>query len=188
MVYQRVAPAQTLAEVSLAEADISRVGFHPPEESRPLYGVAEFGFRYGYVEDFYVVLYDEEGDVAGQLNLEIEQGATFKHTWVWKQRNGQPVDMTGASALMQIRAEKDFSADHKASIASYAYPPAGPTPWFNSLDITAEEGKIEANLLPSETLQIEAGNWFYDLLIILNGERFRLTEGTMIVDSGVSTP
>ena len=187
MPYQRVEPAQTIAEMDLAESDIGRLGFHPPEESRPLYGVSEFGFRYGYVEDFFVVLYDEEGDVAGQLNLEIEKGATFKHTWRWENRGGTPVDVSGASALLQIRAEKEITADHKASLASYAYPVAGPVPWFFAITIEPEEGRFDAYLLPSETSQIEAGNWFYDLLIILNGERFRLTEGTMIVDSGVST-
>jgi hypothetical protein len=187
---QRVDPAQTISELDLLELGIARLAFHPPEISRPLNGVGDgFGFRYGYVEDFTVVLYDEEADVAGQLNLEIEQGATFTHTFYWENRDGTPVDLTGATALMQIRAEKSTSADHKASIASYAYPVSGPTPWFDAITITELEGKLVVYLNPTDTSQIEAGEWWYDTLITFTtGEVFRLTEGRMVVDPGVTTP
>ena len=42
---------------------------------------------------------------AGQLDLEIEQGATFKRTLIWETADitPQPIDLTGATARMQIR-------------------------------------------------------------------------------------
>lgn len=187
---QRVEPAQTISELGLLELGIARLGFNPPEISRPLNGIGDgFGFRYGWVEDFTVVLYDEEGDVAGQLNLEIEQGATFTHTFYWKNRDETPVDLTGAAALMQVRAEKSTTAAHKASVASYAYPVAGPTPWFDAITITEDEGKIVIYLNPVDTAGIEAGEWWYDIVITMpSGEVFRLTEGRCKVDAGVSAP
>lgn len=44
---------------------------------------------------------------AGVLNLTIEQGATFNPVMTWKDQNGQPIDLSGYTARMQIRAGYD---------------------------------------------------------------------------------
>lgn len=184
---QRVEPAQVIAELGLCELDLSRLGFAPIEITRPDVGVSIDGPRYGWVEDFTAVLYDEEADMAGLINLEIERNASFSHTFYWKSRDGSAVDLTGATALLQIRAEQSTTADHKASIASYTLPVAGPTPWFVGIDITALEGKILVTLSPSDTNEISEGNWWYDLKITLQGgEVHRLVQGRMKVDPAVS--
>lgn len=184
---QRPEPAQVIAELGLGELGLSRLGFAPSEITRPNNGVAPYGPRYGWVEDFTAVLYDEEADMAGLINLEIEKGATFSHTFFWKQRDGTPVDLSGAVALLQVRATQDTGAAHKASIASYSYPPAGPTPWFDGIDITAHEGKLVVALSNADTSTIEAGEWFYDLKItMLSGEVYRLVQGRMKVDPAVT--
>jgi hypothetical protein len=184
---QRVEPAQVIAELGMCELGLSRLGFAPIEITRPEIGVSIDGPRYGWVEDFSAILYDEEADMAGLINLEIEKGATFSHTFYWKSRSGEPIDLTGAAALMQIRAEQDTGSAHKASIASYSAPPAAPTPWFNGIDITALEGKILVTLSSTDTPQIAAGEWWYDLKLTLqNGEVHRIIQGRMKVDPAVT--
>jgi hypothetical protein len=184
---QRVEPAQVISELFLCELGLSRLGFAPTEITRPDAGVSVDGPRYGWVEDFSAILYDEEADMAGLINLEIEKGANFSHTFYWKSRSGAPVDITGASVLMQVRATQDTGAAHKASIASYAAPPAAPLPWFNSIDITALEGKILVTLSSSDTSQIEEGEWWYDMKVTLqSGEVHRLVQGRMKVDPAVT--
>jgi hypothetical protein len=185
-------PVQSLAELNLAELNECRLAFSP-NDARTLYGAVAVppgeGERYAYVMDYTVVLYREEQHLAGQLNIEIEQGATFGYTFFWRNVDGTPVDLTGALAKLSIRAEKLTTSDHKATIASYAYPAGGETPWFNSIDITDEEGKVVVTLTPAETPQIEAGEeWYYDLILTLSsGEVHRLVEGQVKVDPGVTT-
>lgn len=42
---------------------------------------------------------------AVKLNLKIEQGASFEKTLTWKNPDGTPVDLTGATARMHARAK-----------------------------------------------------------------------------------
>lgn len=184
---QRTEPAQVIAELGLCELGLSRLGFAPTQITRPEVGVSIDGPRYGWVEDFSAVLYDEEGDMAGLINLEIEKGATFSHTFYWKSRSGVAVNLAGASVLLQVRAEQDTGAAHKASIASYPEPPSAPTPWFSGVEITALEGKMLISLSSTDTSSIEAGEWWYDLKITLQGgEVHRLVQGRMKVDPAVT--
>lgn len=184
-------PSQTLCELNLAELNECRLAFFP-NDARTLYGAVAVppgeGERYAYVMDYTVVLYREEQHLAGQLNIEIEQGATFGYTFYWRNVDGTPVDLSGAVAKMQIRAEKSTTADHKATLASYAYPAGEPTPWFNTIDITEDEGKIVASLSPTDSAAIPAGEWYYDLIVTLQaGEVHRIVEGQAKVDPGVTT-
>lgn len=184
---QRVEPAQVISELGLCELGLSRLGFAPIEITRPDAGVSIDGPRYGWVEDFTAVLYDEEADMAGLINLEIEKNASFSHTFYWRNRDGSAVDITSSSALLQVRATQDTTAAHKASIASYPLPVSGPTPWFVGVDITGAEGKLLISLSPGDTNQIEAGEWWYDLKITLaGGEVHRLVQGRMTVDPAVT--
>lgn len=48
--------------------------------------------------------------MAGKLNIEIEQGATFTKTFVWKDDNGDARDLTGYSAEIQFRETKDSAS------------------------------------------------------------------------------
>ena len=44
---------------------------------------------------------------AGTLHITIEQGATFNPVLTWKDQTGTPIDLSGYSARMQVRAEID---------------------------------------------------------------------------------
>lgn len=47
---------------------------------------------------------------AGTLHLTIEQGATFDPVLTWGDQAGVPIDLTGYSARMQIRATVESAA------------------------------------------------------------------------------
>lgn len=178
-------PAQTVAVLGLARLGQCRLGF-APNDTRPEHGVSANGPRYAWAVDFTVVPYEEEEDVAGFLSLEIEQNASFTHTLLYQQRNGTPVDLTGCVAKMQIRAAHDSSSTLLCTIASYPGSEGG-KPWFEGITITGEDGKIEINLTPADTVQLAAGSYFYDLLVTFpSTEVRRVIEGSLEVDPGVT--
>lgn len=47
---------------------------------------------------------------AAELDLTIEQGATFDKTLTWQDADSTPIDITGYVARMQIREEKSADA------------------------------------------------------------------------------
>ena len=47
--------------------------------------------------------------VATNLNLTIEQGATFTYQLIWKDEDSNPIDLTGYTAEMQVRQPLDSS-------------------------------------------------------------------------------
>lgn len=180
-------PAKTVAILGMARLGVTRLGFAPRNSTRPTYGVSEYGPRYAWALNHTVVPYNEEEDVAGQLTLEIEQGASFTHTIFYEQRNGEPVDLTDVVAKMQIRETREPGGVHVATLASY---PAGfgdPTPWFEAITITAAEGKVEIVIEPVDTASLPAGAYFYDLLLTFpSTEVRRLIEGAIEIDPGVT--
>lgn len=51
--------------------------------------------------------------MAEKLKLEIEQRATFRHRLIWKGRNNKRIDLSGWTAIMQVRPS--FSDDQVVS-------------------------------------------------------------------------
>jgi len=119
---------------------------------------------------------------AGTLNIVIEQGATFQKKLTWADDitfplAGNPIDITGYTARMQLREEKD-----------------SPDPAI--LELTDANGRItiggangEIDLFiddaDTETLTIESG--FYDLEIESPaGIVTRLVEGTFQLSTEVT--
>jgi hypothetical protein len=177
----------TICELGLMELNLCRLGF-APNDSRSEVGTGSYGPRYAYVDDLAdVVLYSEEVEVAGQLNLEIEKGATFKHTIRWQQVNGEPVDVTGCTALLQVRKTQSPTGDHIISIASYTEPIGAPTPWRVDITITEASGQFDIDVPATVTDDLEAGEWYYDMKVTLvGGEVYRLIEGRMTIDEQVT--
>ena len=44
---------------------------------------------------------------AGELDLLIEQGATFQKKLIWQDADGNPIDITNYTGRMQVRESKD---------------------------------------------------------------------------------
>lgn len=177
----------TICELGLMELGLCRLAF-APDDSRSEYGVGAYGPRYAYVGDVTdVALIDREDEVAGQLNMEIEKGATFTYSVRWRNVDNTPVDVTDCAALLQIRKTKSTTGEHVLSVANYSQPVDGPSPWRVDLTVDGPAGRFDISLVPSVTAALEAGEWFYDLKVTLvGGEVHRIVEGRVTVDPGVS--
>jgi hypothetical protein len=80
---------------------------------------------------------------AARYDLTIEKGATFSHEFVWKDKNGQPINLTGATAKMQIRSYADGELFFEASTAN------------GKLSIDEAAGKISLFVSAQETESFE---------------------------------
>lgn len=111
---------------------------------------------------------------AGIYKMLCEQGATLTLALLWKDGAGNPVDMTGFTAAMQVRKTKD--ADTAV------------------LTLTTENGGIlldaqgNINLLASAeaTSDISEGQYVYDLEINSGTQIVRLLEGAFVVSGEVT--
>lgn len=113
---------------------------------------------------------------AGTYNFTIEQGTSFTKDIVWKDSNGTPIDVTGYTARMQVRA-------------SVAAPEV-------LLELTTEDdnivmgttdGKITLVLTDVETAALVWVSGVYDLEVeSTTGVVTRLLKGTITVDPEVT--
>lgn len=103
---------------------------------------------------------------AANLDIVIEQGATFRHTLLVKQ-GGEPFDLTSYSARMQIR--KTYSS---------VDPILDLTEDNGRIVITPEEGKIELFIDAEDTADLAFKDGVYDLEIeSAGGEVTRILQG-----------
>lgn len=112
--------------------------------------------------------------------LYIEQGATFRRGFVYKQRNldgtiGDPVDLTGYRADLQVR--------RTASSTTYAL-------WLSTEwgDIAlGSDGSITISASDAATSTLTAKQYVYDLeLISPDGDVYRAIEGKVKVGPQVT--
>lgn len=115
--------------------------------------------------------------MAAQYDLVIDQGATFTRTFVYKDDDGNVIDLTDYEARMQIRA-------HPTSV-QYVY---STTTDGGDLTITAGEGKVALEI-PDDTTQAFPAPFVgaYDIEIESpDGVVTRLVEGSVRVTPNVT--
>ncbi len=88
---------------------------------------------------------------AGTYNLVIEKGATFERTITWKDDAGNPVDLTGYTARMQIR--ETVTAD----------PPVVSLTVGSGITLGGAAGTIQIVIDATTTAGIAASQGVYDL-------------------------
>lgn len=111
-----------------------------------------------------------------QLNLLIEQGATFSIPIVYKE-DALPVDLTGATVQSQFR-EKINSALPLLDLSSAA---------GDGLVISPLEGKIVMTITGAQTDVIKIWTGVWDMVITFpSGEKFRILKGQWTLDRGVT--
>lgn len=104
-------------------------------------------------------------------DLTIEQGATFSLVVEWQDPAGDPIDLTGYSAAMQIR--RTYGAPVLVSIAS-----AGGA----GIAIDAALGKLTLTIAATTTAALAApSQGVYDLEVASGGTVYRLLEGKVFV-------
>lgn len=111
---------------------------------------------------------------ATRFNLSIEQGATFKKRFIWRDKNGRPFKLADWSAVMQIRpAIGSATVIYELSTA-------------NGTILAGNNGVIELTIPSVDTESIAEG--VYDLLMIAPDDvtEVRLIQGRVSVVPGVT--
>lgn len=116
--------------------------------------------------------------MAAPTDLVIDQFATFRTSFRWQTKTtGQPVDLTGYEAAMQIRRTPD-SDDYIVSLTSAEN---------GGLAIDGEEGRVHIEIDAETTGEFVPGKYVFDLVLIDPlSKRKRLVEGSVRVDAGVT--
>lgn len=112
---------------------------------------------------------------AGKQDIYIESGATWSLTFTWRDSNGNPINLTGYSARMQIRP----GVEAEATIASLTD--------GSGLTLGGAAGTIVATLSATATAAITATTGVYDLeLQDGDGVVTRLVEGAVTISPEVT--
>ena len=114
---------------------------------------------------------------AGELDIYIEQGATFRKTLTWKTGSpAMPVDLTGYSARLQVRAKIDD-----------AEPLLSLTTENGGITLGTTDGTIALYLSATDSAAIDWKKGLYDLeLTAPNGDVTRLVAGSVEVSFEVT--
>lgn len=110
---------------------------------------------------------------AGKLNIQIEQGATFRKVLTWRDKTKRPVVMTGFSALMQVRDKTGGEVLLELSTV-------------NGRIVLGAAGKITLALTGAETEALAFAAGIYDLKLWAGAEEIRLLEGRVSVSPSVT--
>ena len=114
--------------------------------------------------------------MAGQKNFEVDQNATFSFIVEYKDNNGLPIDLTGATAKMQVRDTKGGS-----KLAFSLTTPAG------GITITPLLGKLTIKMTPTQTNKLFYPKSSYDVMVSdSNGNKIKLLEGFLTLSRSVT--
>ena len=115
--------------------------------------------------------------MAGQKNFEVDQNATFTFQVEYTQEDGvTPIDLTGASAKMQVRDTKGGS---KLAVSL--------TSPSNGITIDGPNGTLNIIMTPTQTNKLFYPKSSYDVMVIdSNGNKIKLLEGFMTLSRSVT--
>lgn len=114
--------------------------------------------------------------MAGQKNFEVDQNATFTFIVEYKDNNGLPIDLTGATAKMQVRDTKGGT-----KLAFSLTSPSG------GIIIDPTNGKLTIKITPTQTNKMFYPKSSYDIMVVdSNGNKIKLLEGFMTLSRSVT--
>jgi uncharacterized protein YndB with AHSA1/START domain len=114
--------------------------------------------------------------MAGQKNFDVDQNATFSFVVEYKDENDNVIDLTGASAKMQVRDVKGGS-----KLAVTLTSPSG------GIVINGSLGKLTVTLTPTQTNKLFYPKSVYDIMVVdSNGNKIKLLEGFMTLNRSVT--
>jgi len=114
--------------------------------------------------------------MAGQKNFEVDQNATFSFVLEYKDNDGNAIDLTGASAKMQVR---DTAGGTKLAVTLTS--PSG------GITIDPTNGKLTVKLTPTQTTKLFYPKSSYDIMLIdSNANKTKLLEGFMTLSRSVT--
>ena len=113
--------------------------------------------------------------MAARHNILIEQGATFLLNLIWKDSEGDPIDLSGYTARMQVR-RKVTSPDTLLSL----------TTENGGITLGGAAGTISVVAQAHQTDDISEKIGVYDLELVTNGTVYRLIEGCVTISPEVT--
>jgi hypothetical protein len=115
--------------------------------------------------------------MAGQKNFEVDQNATFSFIIEYKDNNGLAIDLTGASAKMQVRDTKGGS--------KLAFTLTSPS--TGGITIDAALGKLTLKMTPTQTSKLFYPKSSYDIMLTdSNSNKTKLVEGFLSLSRSVT--
>lgn len=112
---------------------------------------------------------------AGVLHITIEQGATFDPVMTWRDETGEPIDLTGYSARMQIRATiDDAGALHESTTNN------------GEIVLGGIAGTITFNITAATTEAFTFDCGVYDLELVNGNDVTRLLRGDVTLSKEVT--
>ena len=115
--------------------------------------------------------------MAGQKNFEVDQNATFRFQVEYTEEDEvTPIDLTGASAKMQVRDTKGGS-----KLAFSLTSPSG------GITIDGPNGKLTIKITPTQTNKLFYPKSSYDIMLTdSNLNKTKLLEGFMTLSRSVT--
>ena len=114
--------------------------------------------------------------MAGQKNFDVDQNATFSFVVEYKDDNGNAIDLTGASAKMQVR---DVKGGTKLAVTLTS--PSG------GIVINGPLGKLTVTLTPTQTNKLFYPKSVYDIMVVdSNANKIKLLEGFLTLNRSVT--
>ena len=114
--------------------------------------------------------------MASTKNWEVDQNTTFTFKIEYKDSSNTPIDLTGATAKMQVRDQKGGS---KLSFTLTS--PAG------GITIDGPNGVIVVKMTPTQTNKLFYPKSAYDLMIVdSNSNKTKLLEGFLTLSRSVT--
>lgn len=112
---------------------------------------------------------------AGVYDITIEQGATFQMDLTWKDNTGNPINLSGYSARMQIRTSYD-AEDTLVSLTSGG----------GDITLGGALGTIAITIAASVTQNLQIDEAVYDLELVNGLTVTRLIQGTALISREVT--
>lgn len=112
---------------------------------------------------------------AGIYNITAEQGATLTRTVTWKNSVGDPINLTGYTARMQVRADYDSTT----AVLTLTTENGGIT-------LGGSAGTIVITATATATAALSASTYVYDLELVLGSTVTRLIQGSFVVNAEVT--
>jgi len=114
--------------------------------------------------------------MAGQKNFEVDQNATFTFIVEYKDNNGAPINLTGATAKMQVRDTKGGT-----KLAFTLTTPAG------GITIDGPNGKLTIKMTPTQTNKLFYPKSSYDIMVTdSNTNKIKILEGFLTLSRSVT--
>ena len=114
--------------------------------------------------------------MAGQKNWEVDQNTTFSFILEYKDPDGVPISLTGATAKMQVRDTKGGS--------KLAFTLTSPS---SGIVIDAALGKLTIKMTPTQTSKLFYPKSSYDVMVIdSNSNKVKLLEGFITLSRSVT--